>query len=97
MGDGDIGVIAGDILRLEEGQALAVVATVVHIVGQVAQVILVADFIGIRAGRLEDAKSGGVAVGDDEADEVSIGLQRVAGAALLGVVVVRGGRAAAVQ
>ena len=69
VSDGGIGVVADDIRCLEEGETVAVVVAVVHIVGQVAQVILVLDVIGVRAGGLKDAESRHVGVGEGDLAE----------------------------
>ena len=58
------GVGVGDVLRLKEGEAVAVVAAVVHVVGQVAQVSRGLDVIGIDTRGLEDAERRGVGIGE---------------------------------
>ena len=62
-----------------------------------AQVVLALDLVGVLAVALEDAEPRSVGVGDGELGKVSVGLQGVAGVALLNVVVVGGGRATDIE
>ena len=56
----------GDVLRLKEFEADAVIFAIVHVIGQVAQVVRALDVIGVGTWGLEDAERRGVGIGESD-------------------------------